>query len=170
MRPRLRRWLVEPDPNPIWWRGIATPPPAAWAYVFENFTGEDTAEEWALSAAIFVAQTRRRTGHGPTFSELFAHLLPDTSGLPAPFPDGLEFIERRRAISRFRGHAATEWRRRGMISWDTHVTRSLRVGRAFRERSRRRQLARGQREALASSEPLTRSSSDPGCSAGGQHV
>lgn len=140
---------VGPDPNPIWWRGIDTPAPAAWAYVFEDLTGEDTADSWALAAAIFVAQTRRRTGHGPTFSELFTHLLPDSSGLPAPFPDGLEFIDRRRAISGFRGHAATEWRRRNMISWSSGVTRSLRVGRAFREQSRRRQLAHEARQSRA---------------------
>lgn len=70
---------------PIWWRGVSAPPPAAWAYTFETFTGEETAGEWALAAAVFIAQTRRRTGAGPTFAELFAHLLPDTGGLPARF-------------------------------------------------------------------------------------
>lgn len=133
---------VGPDPNPIWWRGIGATAPAAWSYVFEDFTGDDTAEAWALAAAIFVAQSRRRSGRGPTFAELFTHLLPDTAGLPAPFPEGLEFMERRRAISGFRGHVAIEWRRRGMITWDSGVTRSLRVGRAFRERSRLRQIER----------------------------
>ena len=135
------------DLNPIWWRRVERPAPAAWAYVFEDFTGDDTAEEWALAAAIFVAQTRRRTGRGPTFSELFAHLLPDTGGLPGPFPDDLDFLGRRRATSGFRLHAATEWRRRSMISWDTDVLRSLRVGRAFRELSRMRQQMRGNAEA-----------------------
>lgn len=133
---------MNPDPNPVWWRGISTPPSAAWAYVFEDFTGDDTAEEWALAAGILVAQIRRRTGHGPTFAELFRHLLPDTSGLPDAFPSELDFFERRRAISGFRGHVATEWRRRGMITWDRDITRSLRVGRCFRERSTRRRHAR----------------------------
>lgn len=133
---------VGPDPNPIWWRGVTAPPPASWTYVFEDFTGDDTAGPWALAAGIFIAQTRRRTGHGPTFSELFVHLLPDTAGLPAPFPDGLEYMDRRRVISGFRGHVATEWRRRQMISWDRDVVRSLRVGREFREQSRLRQLSR----------------------------
>lgn len=127
---------------PTWWQGLDRPPPADWVYVFEDFTGDDTAEHWALAAAIFVAQTRRRTSRGPTFAELFHHLLPDTAGLPGPFPDGLEFLERRRAVAGFRGHAAIEWRRRGMISFDHGVTRSMRVGREFRERSRRRQDAR----------------------------
>ncbi len=118
------------------------PPPADWAYIFDDFTDEDTGEPWALAAAIFIAQTRRRTGRGPTFAELFTHLLPDTRGLPGPFPEGLGFIERRRAISGLRGHVAIDWRRRGMINWDQDVTRSLRVGRTFRELSRTRQLSR----------------------------
>lgn len=124
---------------PIWWRGADAPPPAEWAYMFDAFTGDETAEEWALSAAIYVAQVRRRTGAGPTYSELFAFLLPDTRGLPGPFPPGLEPDERRRVVSAFRGHVAIEWRRRGMISFDKGVKRSLRVGREFRERSRQRQ-------------------------------
>ena len=128
---------------PIWWQGIEAPPPAEWMYTFEEFTSDDTAEEWALAAAIFVAQTRRRTGLGPTFAELFTHLLPDTGGLPGPFPE-LEFAERRRAVNGFRGHAAIEWRRRGMISFDKAVMRSLRVGRAFREHSRLRQQSRAE--------------------------
>lgn len=124
---------------PIWWRGADAPPPTEWAYMFDAFTGDETAEEWALSAAIYIAQVRRRTGAGPTYSELFAFLLPDTRGLPGPFPVGLEPDERRRAISGFRGHVAIEWRRRGMINFDKGVKRSLRVGREFRERSRQRQ-------------------------------
>lgn len=133
---------VERDPRPIWWRGFSVSPPAEWVYVFEDFTGDDTGESWAIAAGIFIAQTRRRSGRGPTFAELFTHLLPDTSGLPGPFPDGMEFLERRRAISGFRGHVAIDWRRRNLINWDKDVTRSLRVGRAFRELSRNRQLVR----------------------------
>ncbi|KDA05289.1 hypothetical protein DC31_17165 [Microbacterium sp. CH12i] len=127
---------------PIWWRGIDTPPPAEWTYMFECFTGEDTAEDWALAAAIFIARTRHRTALGPTFAELFIHLLPEDHGLPGPFPVGLEYIERWRAVSGFRGHVSIEWRRRGLISFDKGVTRSLRVGRVFRERSRDRQRTR----------------------------
>lgn len=118
------------------------PPPAQWTYVFEQLTGDDSADEWALAAAIFIAQTRRRLDRGPTFAELFAHLLPDADGLPAPFPEGLSYRERHLAVSGFRGHATIEWRRRGMISWEAGVTRSLRVGRAFRERSKQRQSSR----------------------------
>ncbi|NYD53584.1 hypothetical protein [Microbacterium pseudoresistens] len=107
--------------------------------MFEELTGDATADEWALAAAIFIAQTRRRTGAGPTFSEVFASLLPDTSGLPGPFPPELGPDERRLAISGFRGHVMIEWRRRDMIGFDKGVTRSLRVGREFRRRSRQRQ-------------------------------
>lgn len=130
------------DSTPIWWRDIDAPPPAEWAYMFEVFTGDDTGDEWALAAAIFIAQTRRRTALGPTFAELFTHLLPECNGLPTPFPPEMEFIERRRAVAAFRGHVTIDWRRRGLISFDQGVTRSLRVGRVFRERSRHRQVAR----------------------------
>ncbi|WJM17153.1 hypothetical protein [Microbacterium arborescens] len=123
------------EPYPIWWRGIETPPPAEWRYVFEAFTGDQSAEEWGLAAAIFIAQTRRRTSTGPTFAELFTHLLPDSDGLPGSFPPGMTYFERKRAVTGFRGHAAIEWRRRGMINWDKGITRSLRVGRTFRARS-----------------------------------
>lgn len=137
---------MRPDLHPAWW-GVSSTPPAQWAYVFDELTGEDTAEEWALAAAIFIAQTRRRTGQGPTFTELFTHLLPDTAGLPAGFPAGLGYPERRRALSSFRGLVAIEWRRRAMINWDKDVTRSLRVGRSFRARSRHRQKLRREQTA-----------------------
>ncbi|MFF1540102.1 hypothetical protein ACFVWL_08500 [Microbacterium sp. NPDC058269] len=131
-----------PESYPIWWQEIDSPPPAEWLLMFEDFTGDDTAEQWALAAAIFIAQTRHRTAAGPTFAELFKYLLPDTDGLPGPLPRNLDFVHRRRAVAGFRGHSAIEWRRRGMISFDNGVMRSLRVGREFRERSRRRQQAR----------------------------
>jgi hypothetical protein len=135
--------MVEmPESYPVWWQEIDSPPPAEWVFTFEDFTGDDTAEQWALAAAIFIAQTRRRTAAGPTFAELFTYLLPDTDGIPGPLPRNLEFVQRRRAVAGFRGHTAIEWRRRGMISFDNGVMRSLRVGREFRERSRRRQRAR----------------------------
>ena len=123
---------------PIWWRRIDAPPPAAWAYIFEQFTGDETADEWGRAAAAFIAQVRARTGRGPTFSELFAYLLPDTSGMPGPLPEELGRVERWRARSGFRFHAAIEWRRRGMIAFDRDVPRSLRVGRRYRQLRRSR--------------------------------
>ncbi|GAA4168016.1 hypothetical protein [Gryllotalpicola koreensis] len=112
----------------------------------ETLTGEDTADEWGLAAAIFIARTRRKTGRGPTFSELFTYLLPDTSGLPAPFPDGYAYPQRRRLAGEFRLFAAIEWKRRGWVSWEPGVTRSLRVGRVFREHSRALQQQRAAKE------------------------
>jgi hypothetical protein len=124
------------NPRPIWWRAVPDPPPAAWTMMFHFFTDGDTVDEWGLAAAIFIARVRRRTGRGPTFSELFGYLLPDTSGLPSPFPDGYSYMERRRLAGEFRLSAAIEWKRRGWISWEPGVTSSLRVGRVFREHSR----------------------------------
>ncbi len=104
--------LLAPVSNPIWWRHIDAPPPAAWSYMFECFTDDDAGDEWALAAAIFIAQTRRRTALGPTFAELFTYLLPEFNGLPGPFPVGLDFMERRRAVASFRGHVTIDWCRR----------------------------------------------------------
>lgn len=127
-----------PNPHPRWWRGISTPPPAAWAYMFEEFTGDDSVDEWALAAAIAIVNVHQRGSQGPTFRELFTRLLPDTNGLPGPFPHPMSYYDRRRVISRFRIYTALQWRRRGMIDWEIGVPRSLRVGRAFRELSRER--------------------------------
>jgi hypothetical protein len=130
---------MPPNPYPIWWRGMSASPPASWKYLFEEFTGEDSASEWALAAAIVIAEARARTSHGPTFSELFIRLLPDTNGLPGPFPDGMEYSKRQLAIWSFRLHTAIEWRRRAMIEWSEGVERSLQVGRRFSRTSREHQ-------------------------------
>jgi hypothetical protein len=121
---------------PTWWRGASHPPPAAWKYTFELFTDDVTGDEWALAAAIFVAQYRRRNSCGPTYREVFEHLLDDTRGVPGQLPLDWDKAERRRANGGFRGHVMLDWRRRGFIGFDRHVTRSLRVGPHFRERSR----------------------------------
>lgn len=126
---------------PTWWRGASHAPPATWKYTFELFTGDDTADEWALAAAIFIAQYRRRNSCGPTFREVFEHLLDDTRGVPAQLPREWDQAERRRANGGFRGQVMLDWRRRGFIGFDRHVTRSLRVGPHFRERSRQLRAA-----------------------------
>lgn len=128
--------IVVTKPSTSWWRGVGHPPPAAWCYTFEEFTNDDTADEWALAAAIYIAQHRRRHSQGPTFRELFEHLLPDTGGIPSRLPADWDTLDRRRGSNGFRRHVAIEWRRRGFISYDKHVTRSLRVGPRFREQSR----------------------------------
>jgi hypothetical protein len=119
-----------------WWRSAEHTPPAAWQYMFEEFTNDYTADEWALAAAIFVAQYRRRHSRGPTFRELFAHLLPDTAGVPSILPAQWDASARRHATTAFRGTVVIEWRRRGFVSFDRHVPRSLRVGPSFRAQSR----------------------------------
>ena len=81
---------------------------------------------------------RRRTGSGPTFSGLFKAILIDTNGMPASFPDDLDYTEHRKLIGDFRIHVGIEWKRRGWVSWSPEVPLSLRVGRSFRELSRAR--------------------------------
>jgi hypothetical protein len=134
--------LVVLDTRPIWWRAIEAPPPDTWVYAFEDFTGQDTADQWGLGAAIFIAQMRRRTGSGPTFSELFRELLIDTNGVPSELPEDIELLQRRNLISNFRIYVAIDWKRRGWVSWNPNVPRSLRVGRAFRELSRTHKQSR----------------------------
>ena len=119
---------------PTWWRRMSRPqpPPATWKYVFEEFTGDDSAREWDFAAALFIAQVRRRTSPGPTFQELFKHLLPDTGGLPDVFPSGMIYVLRSRVLYDFRLSAAVEWNRRGVIESDKNIARSLRPGPRFR--------------------------------------
>jgi len=128
--------IMADRPWTAWWKGVSHPPPAAWCYAFEEFTNDESADEWALAAAIFIAQYRRRHSQGPTFRELFEHLLPDTGGVPSQLPANWEAADRRRGSNGFRRHVAIEWRRRSYIGYDTQITRSLRVGPQFRVRSR----------------------------------
>lgn len=128
--------IVATKPSTSWWRGVSHPPPAAWCYAFEEFTNDETADQWALAAAIYIAQYRRRHSQGPTFRELFEHLLPDSGGVPSRLPSEWDAFDRRRGSNGFRRHVAIEWRRRGYISYDKQITRSLRVGPRFREQSR----------------------------------
>ena len=77
---------------------------------------------------------------GPTFQELFKHLLPDTNGLPDVFPSQMIYVDRSLVIKDFRLRAAMEWRRRGLIDWDKNIGRSLRPGPQFRAGMRRNGL------------------------------
>ncbi len=134
------RDVVTGQLRPIWWRVSSETPPTPWLAMFESFTGESTADEWGLAAGIFVSRTRKRTGRGPTFSEVFQELLPDGNGYPSRLA-GLNFAERRQALQEFRLCVMIEWRRRGWVNWDHGVERSLRTGRAFRAHSRQRREA-----------------------------
>lgn len=129
------------DSRPIWWSAAEVEAPAEWITTFRALTDEERADELGLFAAIFIARVRRRTGRGPTFSEFFAELFQEHALHPA-WPAGLTYPVRATIHHAFRLHVAIQWKRRGWISWDPGVERSLRVGPAFRERSRARQAAR----------------------------
>lgn len=134
------------DPRPIWWSVAEVEAPAEWIVAFNALTDEDRADALGLAAAIFVARVRRRTGRGPTFSELFAELFKNEP-LHPEWPSGLTYPVRATIHHAFRLHVAIQWKRGGWISWDPGVERSLRVGPTFRERSRARQAARARRSA-----------------------
>jgi len=133
---------VSVPPQPSWWRIGVGHPPDDWVKAFEKLTAEAAVDDWGLAAAIFVARTRRRSGRGPTFRELFRALLPDWDGVPSRLPPELNYAARKRVIKDFRLQAATVWKRAGWISWDPGIARSLRVGRTFRQRSRQHQAHR----------------------------
>ncbi len=69
---------------PIWWQEIDSPPPAEWVFMFEDLTGDDTAEQWALAAAIFIAQTRRRTTAGRPLQSSSRTFCQTLTGSPDP--------------------------------------------------------------------------------------
>lgn len=120
--------------HPHAWRDLPSHPLAEWRYLLEEFVGDESAKEWGFAAASYIDQVRRTTALGPTFSELFEYLLPDTSGRPGPYPPGWGYQERQRALSSFRVHALMAWRRRFMVNWEQDVARSLRVGKQYRSR------------------------------------
>ncbi len=129
------------DPRPIWWSATEVEAPHAWIAAFDALTDEERADALGLRAAIFIARVRRRTGRGPTFSELFAELFTQEP-LHPEWPEGLTHPVRATIRHAFRLHVAIQWKRRGWLSWDSGVERSLRVGPKFREQSRARQAAR----------------------------
>lgn len=131
------------DSRPIWWVAAAGDPPHEWVVAFEALTDESLADHYGLAAGIFVARVRRRSGHGPTFTELFRELF-EESQLHPEWPEGLNNVMRAAILHSYRLHVAIQWKRRGWINWDPGVARSLRVGRVFREHSRARQAARAQ--------------------------
>lgn len=129
------------DSRPIWWTATEVDAPDAWIEAFRTLTDEDRSDALGLTAAIFIARVRRRTGRDPTFSELFAELFKDEP-LHPEWPGGLTYPVRATIHHASRLHVAIQWKREGWISWDPGVERNLRVGPEFRERSRARQAAR----------------------------
>lgn len=138
------RDVVSIPPQLSWWRIGAGCPPDDWVEAFEALTTDDAVDDWGLAAAIFIARTRRRSGRGPTFRELFRALLPEWDGVPSRLPPELNYAARKRVIKDFRLQAAIVWKRAGWINWDPGIARSLRVGRRFREQSRHHQATHRQ--------------------------
>jgi hypothetical protein len=124
------------ESRPTWWRVVAGDPPRSMLDAFDEVTGDDHADAWGLSAALVVARTRRETGEGPSFSELFQELMPRVSKLTVEWPTGTNAWARSATLRAFRLYAAVEWKRRGWISWDVGVARSLRTGRTFSNRGK----------------------------------
>lgn len=129
------------DLKPTWWTAHDVDPPDAWIQRFDALTDEEQADRLGLSAGIFIAGTRRRFGHGPTFKELFAALFKDQP-LHPEWPEGLNYAARSSILHAFRLHVAVQWKRGGWISWDKDVERSLRVGPTFRQTAREWQASR----------------------------
>ena len=129
------------DSRPIWWCATEVEVPRAWAEAFDALTEDARADAFGLAAGIFIARVRRRSGRGPTFSELFAEVFKHEQ-LHPQWPAGLSYPARSTIHHAFRLHVAIQWKRRGWISWEHGVERSLRVGPTFREHSRARQAAR----------------------------
>lgn len=114
-----------------WWGGNGSPP-AAWSTAFEDFTQGASGREWGMAASLFVMHHHRKHSEGPTFREVFEHLLPETAGAPTLLV-GWEPSERLQTVHRFRYFVLTMWKRRGFVEFDKEVSRSLRTGTQFRE-------------------------------------
>lgn len=125
INPRSRR------KSDTWWGGRGCPP-AAWIAAFDDFTRGASGREWGLAASLFVMHHHRKHAEGPTFREVFEHLLPETSGAPSLLA-GWEPSERLRTVHRFRYFVLSKWSQRGFVEFDKGVSRSLRTGPQFRE-------------------------------------
>lgn len=101
-----------------------------WMQLFREMTGPRTGEAWGLEAAIVISRFRKEFGHAPTFRELFQLLLPESGGLPGPWPEGANAYQKRKLISVFRLKVMEHWRRHRWLTF-TRETRSLSTGAAF---------------------------------------
>lgn len=61
--------------TPSWWPDGQVEPPSDWLDSVRRLTSTDGDRPPGLEAAMFISRTRKLTGEGPTFSELFAHML-----------------------------------------------------------------------------------------------
>ena len=124
--------VVGPNSHPP--RNAPSAIPDEWLPLFQRLTGDSTADDWGLRAAIVIARYRKKHGSGPTFGELFTALglrsMPDLSDEEAS-----DAKTRIRAVYLFRQHTAVHWRRLRWIQWDRRC-RSLSVNQRFRDASR----------------------------------
>lgn len=130
-----------PERRATWWPSRQTPPPASWSYVVEDLLAPDRSQEWARAAAVFIEEHTKLEGHGPTFKELFAHLLPDANGLPSRHPSGVRGREQALVTSCFRMYVMRQWRKHDLFTWRGGVERSLNVGPRFAKRLRQLEQA-----------------------------
>ncbi len=122
-----------------WWILEDFAPPEDWVSTLASMTGKDSIDSWGLRAAIYVARTRKRYGRGPSFSELFDHLM-SADGIGLSQPENLTSSQRRVVRRGFERYAASAWRSNGWVAWSREA-HSLRVGPAFRAASRAHQDA-----------------------------
>lgn len=128
--------------KPSWWR-LTTEVPPEWTTAFATLTSDEGTESFGLAAAIFISRTRKRTGRGPTFAELFAEIQTLNPALAPQWPDDASKSAQRTTLQFYRYLVAAHWKREGWINFDRGLERSLRTGRTFRQRSRERQRQRG---------------------------
>ncbi|CAN7314009.1 hypothetical protein LJR044_001681 [Microbacterium foliorum] len=97
--------------------------------LFAELTDGESAKQWGLAAGLFIVHHRRRHAHGPTFSEVFEHLLPETRGVPSHAVEDWTGQDWYLARHRFRMAVVFAWSRMGYVDYDPGVARSLRPGR-----------------------------------------
>lgn len=129
------------DTRTTWWR-LPTETPPEWAEAFAALTSDEGTERFGLAAAIFISRVRKRTGRGPTFAELFEEVQSLDPAVSPQLPDDASKTGQRATVQSFRYFVAAHWKRRGWISFERGLERSLRTGRTFRQRSRERQRLR----------------------------
>jgi hypothetical protein len=105
-----------------WWGGAGCPP-ASWITTFTDLTRGASGREWGLAASLFVMHHHRKLSVGPTFREVFEHLLPETRGAPSVL-NGWEPAERIQVVHRFRYFVMTKWKQGGFVEFDKGVSSS----------------------------------------------
>lgn len=128
-------------------RTISSPSalPVALQELLSSLTSSDeVSQRLGKRAAIEIARTRKRTGCGPTFTELFDPILLDAAGRSSDLAAQWDSFERTHLYA-LRHHLAVHLRRGGWIQW-TKLPRSLRTGVTFSIASREFREARSVRE------------------------